>query len=190
MRWNGKTGQPIQFLAAGDQIDAPSILRNTVASRVEQTEVDSIPEFLQLICYLAGQVAAAVVQDIRNVLEKEGERLQIPYVAKVLNIKLPSGVLPKSLRMFMDLAELCPTDPGIGLAGRPPNDHVNRRGGMPKLAQQVGRLNAADVPGQAEQLSTLFRLLLMEVGCIRPGSPGLLLHAPKNLESGALKAEG
>jgi hypothetical protein len=91
--------------------------------------------------------------------------------------------------MLMYFPKLCAPYTGISLTWWPPDNYINRGNRMPQLTQQLSRLNAANIPREAKELSTLLRFSPMEIFRIRPTSPALLLYPAKDLKPGSLKAE-
>src|SRR5690606_5841243 len=108
-------------------------------------------------------------------------------IAQIFKIEAGARIVPESLGMGVDFAQLRTPDAGEGLAGRAANDHVDRivHRAPAKLGSQLLGMRRDDIAGLAELL-----VPAMKVESVRTRGVGIEFDCRAHREAGPVEAEG
>lgn len=120
-----------RFAMKADKDHPFASLGNAVPGCVEQRISDLIALIGQVLGHQFSNVAAAVIEDVRDIFHQQGDGL---YLADVVHVTLPQiyttvdkkGIVGGQLQSTVCLlAELCAADARERLTGRTPDEHVD-----------------------------------------------------------------
>ena len=155
-------------------------------SGIQQRVGADIAFLRQHLTDVLGDVLSAVVEDVRDVLDQHGERLEGVYVAEILLVKPRTRVVAEGLGMGRDLAQLRAPDPGEGLTGRPADDQVDGvcdRAEIQVSPQCLGE-RRDDVPRPA-----VFCIAAVEVARVRARGVRIGFDGRPDSKAGGLEAQ-
>ena len=121
----GKARRDPEFLPIGQQEHPVAHLGNAVEGAVDQRIARGVAKRVQRLHHLLGHVAMAVVQDIRHVLDQQRQGTQRGHPGEIAQVQVTARIGLVGSRIAGDLAQLGPSNPCIGLTGRPAHEHVD-----------------------------------------------------------------
>src|SRR2546425_11517908 len=116
MRWRGKLWLPTSCHVVRKEEHSLAHLRNPKICGVEESVVGSVSHFLQHFTHLFGDIVSAIVEDVWDVLDEHGQRLEVLHVVQISNVQIAPVVLEECLGMLCNLPQLRATNPSKCLA--------------------------------------------------------------------------
>jgi hypothetical protein len=184
--WRWERDSQAQFGSIGDEHHPLAHLRHPIECGIQERVSGDVSILFENLADVLRDVLAAMIEDVRDILDKQRQWLESADIAKILKIELRPRVAPKSLRVICNLTKLGPANPGKRLTRRAADKDIERQTGR---AQAKGRSEPLRRKVKDISRFATSRVVRMKIGTVGRCSLRIHLYRRGNIKSRPLKSE-